>query len=265
MTRLGSKVIEAHGVGHRYGEGPPLFRGLDLILEPGDHLGIVGPNGAGKTTLLDILAGRLKPAEGRVEHGTDRQGRLLRPARRRPRSDHACPRRGRRTVAPARLVRRRADGAVLVRDDAQWAPIGLLSGGERRRLQLLMVLAEKPNVLLLDEPTNDLDLDTLRVLEDFLEDWPGTLLVVSHDRAFLERTVEECIAVDGPAGARTAQRVRGGYAGWLAARRHEHRALGLEAPRRPAPHPVPNRALPRDRSRVRRARPAPPRPARHPR
>jgi ATP-binding cassette subfamily F protein uup len=80
--------------------------------------------------------------------------------------------------------------------DAQWADIGTLSGGERRRLQLLLVLAEKPNVLLLDEPTNDLDLDTLRALEDFLDDWPGTLVVVSHDRSFLSRAVEETLPLD---------------------------------------------------------------------
>ena len=94
--------------------------------------------------------------------------------------------------------------------DAQWAPIGTLSGGERRRLQLLLVLAERPNVLLLDEPTNDLDLDTLRVLEDFLESWAGSLVVVSHDRAFLERTVTDVVVLQGdgrasagsPAGTR---------------------------------------------------------------
>src|SRR5204862_8199268 len=74
--------------------------------------------------------------------------------------------------------------------DAQWAPIGLLSGGERRRLQLVLALATRPNVLLLDEPTNDLDLDTLRALEDFLDGWPGALVAVSHDRTFLERTVD---------------------------------------------------------------------------
>src|SRR4029079_11589758 len=81
--------------------------------------------------------------------------------------------------------------------DAQWATIGTLSGGERRRLQLLLVLARQPNVLLLDEPTNDLDLDTLRALEDFLDSWPGALIVVSHDRAFLDRTVDEVLAIDG--------------------------------------------------------------------
>ncbi len=85
--------------------------------------------------------------------------------------------------------------------DAQFAPISTLSGGERRRLQLLLVLAERPNVLLLDEPTNDLDLDSLRALEDYLDNWPGSLVVVSHDRAFLQRTVEDVIALDLPGGA----------------------------------------------------------------
>jgi ATP-binding cassette subfamily F protein uup len=99
--------------------------------------------------------------------------------------------------------------------DAQWAEIGTLSGGERRRLQLLLVLVAQPNVLLLDEPTNDLDLDTLRALEDFLEDWQGALVVVSHDRTFLDRTVSEVLALDGRG---TVRLVRGGYAGWLAER-----------------------------------------------
>jgi ATP-binding cassette subfamily F protein uup len=99
--------------------------------------------------------------------------------------------------------------------DAQWAPIGTLSGGERRRLQLLLVLAAGPNVLLLDEPTNDLDLDTLRVLEDYLDGWPGSLVVVSHDRAFLERTVEDVVVLDGHGRAGP---VPGGYAGYVAAR-----------------------------------------------
>ncbi|MDP1806146.1 MAG: ATP-binding cassette domain-containing protein, partial [Acidimicrobiales bacterium] len=93
---------------------------------------------------------------------------------------------------------------------------GLLSGGERRRVQLLLLLAQQPNVLLLDEPTNDLDLDTLRALEDFLDDWPGALVVVSHDRAFLERTVTDVLVLDG-AGA--AGRRPGGYVAWDRERR----------------------------------------------
>jgi ATP-binding cassette subfamily F protein uup len=109
--------------------------------------------------------------------------------------------------------------------DAQWAEIGTLSGGERRRLQLLMVLVAQPNVLLLDEPTNDLDLDTLRALEDFLDDWPGALVVVSHDRTFLDRTVEEVLALDGLGGAAL---VRGGYAGWIASRSNPASRSGSE-------------------------------------
>jgi ATP-binding cassette subfamily F protein uup len=104
--------------------------------------------------------------------------------------------------------------------DAQYAPIELLSGGERRRLQLLITLAKKPNVLLLDEPTNDLDLDTLRVLEDFLENYPGAVVVVSHDRAFLERTVDDVIVFDGtgnvgrlPGGYEAYEKLRSAQAG----------------------------------------------------
>jgi ATP-binding cassette subfamily F protein uup len=96
--------------------------------------------------------------------------------------------------------------------DAQFAPISTLSGGERRRLQLLLTLIEQPNVLLLDEPTNDLDLDTLRALEDYLDEWPGIVVVVSHDRVFLDRTVIDILALDGHGGAAV---VPGGVAGWL--------------------------------------------------
>jgi ATP-binding cassette subfamily F protein uup len=109
--------------------------------------------------------------------------------------------------------------------DAMWAPVELLSGGERRRLQLVETLARGPNVLLLDEPTNDLDLETLRALEDFLEDWPGALVVVSHDRAFLERTVADVIVMDGRG---FAGRWPGGHQAWLEQFRaaHRHTAAG---------------------------------------
>ena len=98
---------------------------------------------------------------------------------------------------------------------AQYAPVRMLSGGERRRLQLVMVLATEPNLLILDEPTNDLDLDTLRSLEAFLDDWPGALVVASHDRAFLDRVVDHVLAID-PGG--TVRRVPGGVTGWLSER-----------------------------------------------
>ncbi len=215
--RLGDQVVELHGVGHRYGDdGPWLFRGADLLLDPRERLGVVGPNGAGKTTLLQVMAGRLTPAEGRTVAGStvrlaiwDQLGRDLDPAVR-VRDALAGPNRKPDWSDAALLERFWFDG------DAQWAPVGTLSGGERRRLQLLLTLAGRPNVLLLDEPTNDLDLDSLRALEDFLDDWPGALVVVSHDRAFLERTVADVIVVDAD---HDAERVAGGYAAWEAARR----------------------------------------------
>jgi ATP-binding cassette subfamily F protein uup len=212
--RLGTKVVELHGVGHRFPPGGPLFADLDLDLGPRERLGIVGPNGSGKSTLLDIMAGRLAPSSGRVEVGPtvrvgyyDQTGRDL---------DHAL--RVREAVAGSRGQPHWGQVRLMERfwfdTDAQWAPIGTLSGGEQRRLQLLLVLAESPNVLLLDEPSNDLDLDTLRALEDYLEAWPGAVVVVSHDRAFLERTVEDVLVLDGRGGAAVAP---GGYAGYEAA------------------------------------------------
>ncbi len=215
--RLGDKVIELAGVGHHYGDAAPLFAGLDFLLDPRERLGIVGPNGTGKSTLLDIIATRRTPTDGTIEVGPsvrlgyyDQTGVTLDPEQR-VRDAVAGPTRQADWTDNALLERFWFDG------DAQWAPIRTLSGGERRRLQLLLVLAQKPNVLLLDEPTNDLDLDTLRVLEDFLEDWPGALIVVSHDRAFMERTIEDALVLDGHG---TIGRVPGGYAAWESTWRH---------------------------------------------
>ncbi len=238
--RLGDLVITLTGVGHRWGgegpSGPPsgvdapwLFRNLDLDLEPGGRLGVLGPNGSGKSTLLEIIEGRLAPAEGSVRTaatvrtGYYRQaGMELDPAQR-VREAVAAP-----ATQPnweqARLMER-----FLFDNDIQQAPIATLSGGERRRLQLLLTLTRMPNVLLLDEPTNDLDLDTLRALEDHLETWPGSLVVVSHDRALLERTVEDVLVLDGRGGATLAPN---GYAGYVS------------APAKPAPKPAP---APRDK------------------
>ena len=211
--RLGDNVVDLVRVGHRYDDGRWLFRGVDLSLDPRERLGIVGPNGAGKSTLLDVIAGKLAPAEGVVEVGTtvalgsfSQRGIELDPTMR---VDQAV---AGPTRAPdwedARFLERFWFDA-----DAQRAPIGLLSGGERRRLQLVLTLRQRPNVLLLDEPTNDLDLDTLRVLEDVLEEWPGAVVVVSHDRAFLERTVTDVLAIDAE---RPGRRVPGGFAAWEA-------------------------------------------------
>ncbi|CAB4801837.1 MAG: ATP-binding cassette domain-containing protein [Actinobacteria bacterium] len=216
VPRLGDRVIELHQVSHGYGSGEDLFNKVELLLDNRERLGIVGPNGTGKSTLLDIISGRLKPRTGSVDVGStvrigyyDQKGRELDPKQRV--RDAVTGGHGEADWSDTALME-----AFWFDGDAQWAPIGLLSGGERRRLQLLLTLAERPNVLLLDEPTNDLDLDTLRQLEDFLEEWPGALVVVSHDRAFLERTVADVIVLDG---AGTASRRPGGYAAYEDERR----------------------------------------------
>ena len=194
--RLGSKGVELHGVGFSWPNGKRVLSPFDHMLEPGDRLGIVGPNGAGKSTLLDLISERLTPTEGKIDIGRtvkigyyDQLGRDLDVTKRV--RDAVAGDKGAPSLEDINLMKRFwFDG------DSQFAEISTLSGGERRRLQLLLTLIEQPNVLLLDEPTNDLDLDTLRALEDFLDDWPGIVLVVSHDRAFLDRTVDEVFALD---------------------------------------------------------------------
>jgi len=218
--RLGSKGVELHGVGFSWptskgandSGGALVLNAFDHELEPGDRLGIVGPNGAGKSTLLDLISGRLKPTHGHLDVGStvkigyyDQLGHELN-VNQRVREAVAGDK-GQPSIEDNQLMRQFwFDG------DTQFAPISTLSGGERRRLQLLLTLIEQPNVLLLDEPTNDLDLDTLRALEDYLDEWPGIVVVVSHDRVFLDRTVVDVLALDGVGGAAV---VRGGVAGWL--------------------------------------------------
>lgn len=210
--RLGSKGIEFHNVGFTWPDGNEVLRPFEHALEPGDRLGIVGPNGAGKSTLLEMIAGRLTPTAGTIDIGRtvkvgyyDQLGRELDLSQRV--RDAVAGDKGAPSVEDLNLMKKFwFDG------DAQFAPIGTLSGGERRRLQLLLTLIEQPNVLLLDEPTNDLDLDTLRALEDYLDDWPGIVVVVSHDRSFIDRTVEEIFALDGDGGAGL---MVGGVDAWL--------------------------------------------------
>ncbi len=241
--RLGDKVIEASGLGAVV-EGRTLFDGLDLLLDPRERLGVVGPNGAGKTTLLRILAGERAP-----DHGTVVVGPTVRTAMFSQTATELDPAvRVRDLVTGGNKEVSWQDAALMERfwfdSDAQWAPVGTLSGGERRRLQLLLALLSQPNVLLLDEPTNDLDLDTLRILEDFLDEWPGALVVVSHDRALLERTVVDVLVIDGEGHA---ERRPGGLAGYLAETR-DQRSRGKASvttrstgsPRRTEPAPAPS-------------------------
>jgi ATP-binding cassette subfamily F protein uup len=212
----GKSDRELRDVAFAWPDGTRVLEHVDLALEPGDRIGIVGPNGAGKSTLLDLVAGRITPTAGALDLGAtvkvgyyDQLGR-----------DLDLSMRVREAIAGDKGEPSLADVVLMKRfwfdGDAQFAPISTLSGGERRRLQLLLTLIEQPNVLLLDEPTNDLDLDTLRALEDMLDEWPGIAVVVSHDRAFLDRTVDTLLAVD--AGARGVREIRGGVAAWVAER-----------------------------------------------
>lgn len=209
--RLGDIVIELEGVSATAPDGRQLFSNVDLILDQRERLGIVGPNGSGKTTLVDLIAKRTEPKVGTVRWGTtvelayyDQHGTELDP-KARVREVVAGPNR-QPDWTDARLLE-----AFWFDADAQWAEVHTLSGGERRRLQLMQILASKPNVLLLDEPTNDLDLETLRSLEDFLEDWPGAVVVVSHDRAFMRRVVADALVIDGQGNA---TRWPGGFDAW---------------------------------------------------
>lgn len=230
--RLGDVVIELDAVSVAAPDGRILCENVELRLDPRERLGLLGPNGAGKTSLIDVMAGRREPAAGTVTIGStvrigyyDQMAASLDPNAR-VREVVAGPHRE-ADHTDARLLE-----AFWFDTDTQWARVETLSGGERRRLQLLRVLAEKPNVLFLDEPTNDLDLETLRALEDFLEDWPGAVITVSHDRAFLERVVADGLIMDGQG---RAFRHPGGFAAWDQDRRSAGgRKDSIATPSRPA-------------------------------
>ena len=215
--RLGDIVVELEDVAMSTEHGT-LFSGVELRLDPRERLGIVGPNGAGKTTLLDLIAGRREPETGTRKEGTtvkigyyDQHSTDL---------DLTC--RVKEFVAGPDREPDWTDAKLLESfwfdKSAQWAQLSELSGGERRRLQLLHIIAQKPNVLLLDEPTNDFDIETLRALEDFLEDWPGAVVTVSHDRAFLERVVADALVIDGKG---FVGRWPGGFGAWDIERRNQ--------------------------------------------
>ena len=200
--RLGKRVIEIQSIGKRYGDRT-LVRDLTLSIGPRDRLGIIGPNGSGKTTLLNLIAGRTTPDNGRVivgetvhlayydqeSAGLDESLRVIdyiKEGAELIRTGEGA------TITAAQMLER-----FLFPPAAHYTPIARLSGGERRRLYLLRKLMAAPNVLLLDEPTNDLDIQTLGVLEDYLDDFAGALVVVSHDRYFLDRTAERLLAFEG--------------------------------------------------------------------
>ncbi len=214
--RTGKLVIEAQGVSHSY-NGNVVIRDFSTTIIRGDKVGIIGPNGSGKTTLLKILLGDLKPQKGTVKHGTNLEAAYLDQHREQlddektvqdnvaNGSDHVTINGNQRHVigylqdflfSPARAR----------------SPVKVLSGGERNRLLLAKLFTKPSNVLVLDEPTNDLDIETLDLLEELLMDYPGTVLLVSHDRAFINNVVTSTLALEGE--GRVDEYV-GGYDDWL--------------------------------------------------
>lgn len=200
-SRLGRKIVELESVTKALG-GRKLLSGFSYIAVPGDRVGIVGPNGSGKSTLLNLIAGRLEPDEGTVSLGaTVNIGYFTQ-----EHQEMDGKMRVIEYIKEAAEVVRTADGSAITASQMlerflfpsamQWTPIERLSGGEKRRLYLLRVLMGAPNVLLLDEPTNDLDIGTLAVLEDYLDEFPGVVFTVSHDRYFLDRTVDKIAAFE---------------------------------------------------------------------
>lgn len=201
-SRLGKKILEISHLSKAI-EGKQLISDFSYIAVRDDRVGIIGPNGSGKSTLLNMIAGRIAPDQGTIDMGpTVKLGYFS--------QEHKEMNENLRVIEyikeEAEVVHT-ADGSVITASQMlerflfsgamQWTPIAKLSGGEKRRLYLLRVLMSAPNVLLLDEPTNDLDIQTLSVLEQYLDEFAGVVFVVSHDRYFLDRTVDKIIAFEG--------------------------------------------------------------------
>ena len=261
-ARLGKTVLELDDVSlavsppGRSAAGRPLLEHVTWHLGPGDRVGIVGVNGSGKTSLLNLLAGTTGP--GLAIDGTVVRGRTVRLAHLSQELAELDPdQRVREAVEEVRLRIRVGDrelsaGQLLERlgftAERQWTRVGDLSGGERRRVQMLRLLMDEPNVLLLDEPTNDLDIETLTEFEDLLDGWPGTLVAVSHDRYFLERVTEHVVALLGDG---KLSFLGGGVEEYLADVRDARPAPGARPAAAPAmkpPTPVPASSAAGDRN-----------------
>ena len=209
--RIGKKVIELENITKSY-KGRTLFKDFSYKFTPSDRLGIIGGNGTGKSTLMNIITGRIEPDEGHVDIGQtihigyfdQHSDNLLDALDENQRvidyikevAEVVTTADGNKITASQMLEK------FLFPPDQQYAPIHKLSGGEKRRLFLLQVLMDAPNVLILDEPTNDLDVQTLAILEDYLENFNGCVIVVSHDRYFLDRSVEFILAIEPDAEVR---------------------------------------------------------------
>jgi ABC transport system ATP-binding/permease protein len=231
-TRLGKDVFDLHRLRLEVGDRVILDE-IDWSIGPGARIGLVGVNGTGKTSVLRLLAGELDPAAGTIKRGTTLQiGYLSQALAELTGADRVIDVVEKRRRISQLPGGREISADTLLKDfgfigDKLTARIGDLSGGEGRRLQFLSILLDEPNVLLLDEPTNDLDIDTLTVIEDYLDDWPGTLIVVTHDRYFLERVTDVTYALTG--GGR-CDLLPGGIEQYLA-----ERVAAEPAPRRQEP------------------------------
>ena len=231
-SRLGRKIIELHGVTKAF-DDHTVIDNFSYNLLRGDRIGIVGPNGAGKSTLMHMVAGELTPDSGRVEIGTtvkighfSQEGRELDLSMRVYDFIHDIAREVRTeegTFTAKQMMER-----FLFPSDLQSVSIGKLSGGERRRLYLLSVLMEAPNVLLLDEPTNDLDVMTLSILEDYLQSFSGPIVTVSHDRFFLDKMADFIFEVRGDG---QVLRYPGNWSDWAAKRKEEETPVREEKPK----------------------------------
>ncbi len=219
-SRMGKKTIELKNISKSYG-GQKLIQDFSYIFLKGERIGIIGPNGCGKTTLLKIILGQAPSDGGSVEMGeTIKVGYFS--------QDSSHMDEGMKAIDYVREAGEyvdTGDGKIsasmlmerfLFDGTMQWTPVGKLSGGERRRLYLLRVLMGAPNVLVLDEPTNDLDIQTLGILEDYLDSFDGIVITVSHDRYFLERLVHRIFAFEGDG---RLQQYEGGYLDYLNARK----------------------------------------------
>ncbi|WP_339291293.1 ABC-F type ribosomal protection protein TaeA [Paenibacillus sp. FSL W8-0187] len=231
-TRLGRKILEIEGLRKKI-DDKTLIQDLSYIAVPEDRIGIVGPNGSGKSTLLNLIAGLIQPDGGEVVLGpTVKLGYFTQEHQEMDGSQRVIE-----YIKDEAEVIRTADGSAITAAQMlerflfppalQWTPIAKLSGGEKRRLYLLRVLMSAPNVLLLDEPTNDLDIQTLSVLEQYLDEFPGVCIVVSHDRFFLDRTVDKIMAFEGNGEIRVHVGSYSEYAEWM--QRHGGEAAGNKA------------------------------------
>jgi ATP-binding cassette subfamily F protein uup len=218
--RTGRLVIEAEDVGYSYG-GVEVIRGFSTTILRGDKIGIIGPNGAGKTTLLKILLGQLDPKEGKIRHGTNIQQAYLDQHRALLKDEESV----KDNVANGSDFvtiygkRRHVIGYLqdfLFSPERARGPVKVLSGGERNRLLLAKLFTKPSNLLVLDEPTNDLDMETLDLLEELVMDYPGTVLLVSHDRTFINNVVTSTLVFEGE--GKVSEYV-GGYDDWLRQRK----------------------------------------------